>query len=648
MLFEPLEKRSLLSAAPNFGVGTFAMDSASDTGVPYQAPTFTDNITKIATPVLDGTVHGYTLGDPISVQVYLDTQGTGNFSPSDKLLGTVTVANTSIDNAAWSFLSPNLNQQGLATDGLRTLFAVAVDGADGTTSPAATTQIFLDSSGPRITAITYHATGQSIFSTATPPSNTTQIDIQFTDAAIRPADPTSFYGTYAPAQNTAKNSAVNEVLADITTNYQLVGGHTGAVAIASASFTDTTGVRPGPGVSLVTLTFAKPLASDQYTITVSNAITNDAGAPLQSTGNSTPNGSLSGSFAIQGGVSLAVQLTTGVQFGNLTNLAASTTTVKPFYTASDTVFTGNFPAANGAADGFSKLAAYGISNGKYRFLFQSDTTGGVTSVVSPVQVMGLPVAGHFYASASKGDQVAIFTGSVWYILSSDLTSVEQVVRWKPQSGLPVVGDFDGKGESDLATWKNGMLTISYASTGFSQIVQQPIALNFTGVRTRPVAVDIEGDRIDDLGFWVPDNGLPSTKKPADWYFILSDGKSLAEQTTYNVVHYQFGSSVGLPLTGMFAATTTSGVYATVATAPAQVAPPPSSSAPVGAPLIASAAATLTAAQRGAPSLSPPATLAAMLVDSADAPISLAAEASPTTSTGTKLTAGPTIQFVRIL
>src|SRR5208337_971432 len=127
-------------------------------------------------------------------------------------------------------------------------------------------------------------------------------------------------------------------------------------------------------------------------------------------------------FTLQGGVSLGVQLTTGVQFGNVTNLATSLTTVKPFYTSSDTVFAGNFPAANGAADGFSKLAAYGISGGKYRFLVQSDTTGAVTSVVSPIQVMGLPVAGHFYASAAKGDQVAIYTGSAWYILSSDLTS----------------------------------------------------------------------------------------------------------------------------------------------------------------------------------------------------------------------------------
>jgi len=639
MSFERLEKRSMLSASPNFAVAAFALDAASDTGVSFQAATFTDNITKVVTPTLDGIVQGYTLGDPISVKIYLDNQGTRVFSPTDRLLGTVIVANTSADNAAWSFVTPNLNQVGLAADGLRTLFATAVDGADNTTSAAATTQLFLDSSGPRITAVTYHATGQSVFSTATPPSNATQIDIQFTDAAIRPADPTSFYGTYAPSQSTAKNSAVNQVLVSITSNYQLVGAHSGAVSITSASFTDTTGRRPGPGVSLVTLTFAKPLVTDQYTLTVFNSITNDAGAALQSTGNSTPNGSLSAGFSLQGGVSLAVQLTTGIQFGNVTNLATSLTTVKPFYTSSDTVFAGNFPAANGVADGFSKLAAYGISNGKYRFLFQSDTTGAVTSVVSPVQVTGLPVAGHFYASAAKGDQVAIFTGSTWYILSMDLTSVEQIVRWTRQSGLPVVGDFDGDGMSDLATWKNGMLTISYASSGFSTIAQQPIPLNFTGVRTRPVAVDIDGDGIDDLGFWVPDNGVPSTKKAADWYFILSGGISLAEHSTYTAVHYQFGSSVGLPLTGTFAATTTTGVYPPVVQPGVQAAPAKTSRV--------AAAAASTAPQGVAPPISPHATVLAMLAHPAETQTFSGVAANEATSSGLKSTTGSTIVFVHI-
>src|SRR5208337_2787852 len=113
------------------------------------------------------------------------------------------------------------------------------------------------------------------------------------------------------------------------------------------------------------------------------------------------------------------------------------------------------------------------------------------------------------------------------------------------------------------------------------------------------AVDIDGDGIDDLGFWVPDNGLPSTKKAGDWYFILSGGVSLAEHSTYNVVHYQFGSSVGLPLTGTFAATTTSGIYPPVMQHVSQVAAAVS-------PLVTAVTAS-AAPQPAARSVSPPTT-----------------------------------------
>ncbi len=585
MNLELLEQRAMFTAGPTFSVPTFVMDAASDTGVTFQTPTFNDNITNVTQPTLNGTVQDYTLGDSITINVYADANGDGVLETGvDTLLGSVAVPDTTVNNAAWSFVTPpaaDLNQIGLGTDGLRTLFATATDNSDATVSAAATTPLFIDTNGPQITAVTYHNSGQNVFSTlpSGPQSNVTQIDVEFTDAAIRPADPTNFYGTYAPAQSTAKNSAVNQVLAAIPSNYQLVGAHGGIVPISSATFTDTTGARPGPGKSLVTLTFAQPLPSDTYTLTVLDSIQNDAGNALDGepqsaasgylpSGNGFPGGSFSGSFALQGGASLAVQLTAGVQFGSLANLSTGTSMVAPFYKPSDAVFAGNFPASNGVADGFSKLAAYGLSGGQFRFLFQNELTGAVTSVVSPVQLPAMPVAGHFDTTAANGDEIALFTGSTWFLLSNDLQSVKQIVSWKSQSGLPVVGDFDGDGMTDIASWQtvnqvgvqSGMLTISYASSGFSQIFQQPISLSFPGARARPVAVNIDGDNIDDLGLWLPDSGVPSTTKPADWYFLPSGGIPLSQHTTYNPIHYAFGSSVGLPLTGTFAATTATGVF----------------------------------------------------------------------------------------
>ena len=191
------------------------------------------------------------------------------------------------------------------------------------------------------------------------------------------------------------------------------------------------------------------------------------------------------------------------------------------------------------------------------------------------------------------------------------------------------------------------------------------------MRTRPVAVDIDGDGIDDLGFWVPDNGVPSTAKPGDWYFLLSGGLSLAEHSTYTVVHYQFGSSVGLPLTGAFAATTTTGVYPPVV-AP-QIKTATRLAASVAAPLAASAvqpiapaptpaAMTVTQTTGSTTNLPAATTVTAPLLQvatptvlkpaapaaPAETQTSVAAAASLTTSSSVKSTLGSTIALVHIL
>ena len=160
--------------------------------------------------------------------------------------------------------------------------------------------MFLNTTGPQITAVTYHNSGQNVFATVPtgPQSNVTQIDIAFTDATIRPAQPTPFYGTYMPQQSNSKNSALNQVLADITSNYQLVGKNGGIIPISSAIYTDTTGsALPGPGTGFVTLTFAQPLPNDTYTLTVLDTITDDAGNALDG-GNLLPVISRSGAVAI--------------------------------------------------------------------------------------------------------------------------------------------------------------------------------------------------------------------------------------------------------------------------------------------------------------------------------------------------------------
>ncbi len=232
------------------------------------------------------------------------------------------------------------------------------------------------------------------------------------------------------------------------------------------------------------------------------------------------------------------------------------------------VFAGNFPdfadAANPTgvnADGFSKLAAYGKdpSTGHYRWLFEN-SDGTVTQSFNPDNVSGLPVAGNFF-SGSNGDGLGIFTGNTWYLYSLNLdangnpsVARVQTVPWSVQ-GLPVVGNFiPGDTFSDLATYNvnTGAFTMA-SSANYSATATVPL-LRTPGVRARPVAASIEGNGLSDLGLWIPDiGGQPSAQKLGDWYFLETGGASLLDNPPITVVHTQFGSSIGVPFTGLFAA-----------------------------------------------------------------------------------------------
>ena len=365
--------------------------------------------------------------------------------------------------------------------------------------------------------------------------------------------------------------ALNNILAHETSNYQLSGQTTGVDPITAINFTDETQAG-GPGTTDIQLTFANPLVDDVYTLSIFDTLMNDAGNKLDGevtaasggtntivlpSGNGVPGGNFVATFAVQANTELAVAMTQGVQFFNLQTVGmAGTTMTAPFGNPSDILFTGNFAnPTTGLADGFSKLAAYGEDNGQFRFLFQSDNGGPTTSVVSPLQIPALPVAGDFDGNASNGAEVGLYTGSDWYLFSHDFSSYE-VIPWS-HPGLPVVGDFDGDGLPDLATWSDGAFYVALSSAQDNYQVNVIIPFNLPSATVRPVAADINGDGIDDLGLWLPNNGVPSTTKPADWYFIpLSPSNPISQWTTVPApVHYQCGSSIGVPLTGNFTATT---------------------------------------------------------------------------------------------
>ena len=158
-------------------------------------------------------------------------------------------------------------------------------------------------------------------------------------------------------------------------------------------------------------------------------------------------------------------------------------------------------------DGYDKLAAYGRAEGQFRWLVDTDNDG-VPNIdrVEPQAANGLPVAGRFDANDANGDEVGVFDGTFWYFDTDHDFLTDTRLRSR-LVGYPVVGDFDGDGFDDLATWADNRFMIDLAHgtlRGWDGVADEVFTFGFIGVRERPVAADMDQDGVDDLGLWVPD------------------------------------------------------------------------------------------------------------------------------------------------
>ncbi len=410
--------------------------------------------------------------------------------------------------------------------------------------------------------MTLQPSGQDAFSTSPTLPNAAlryvnQVDIQFVDQAVR--------------DTTFENyQAVNSVSAHVLSNYSLVGAKSGAVPISYVNYNIT--VNPGgPGITNVVLNFPTgfTLKDDTYTLTIYDSLVNDADNALDGetsltpggpdtiglpSGDGIPGGNFSAQFTVSLGTQLAVNIPQGTQFYDLNGAdpsASVTAPPVPGTLPNQVVFAGKFAGP----DAFSDLAAYGKVGGQDQF-----TMDGVSTPLPAgmPQVSGLPVAGNFVGNTQVGDDVGLFDGSKWYLFTDGPSSTPTIVPWpKADTGLPVVGDFDGDGVADLATWNyhTDSFYVSFAADNYDPgLIQQFQIAGAIGSNARPVATDVDLDGFDDLGLWIPNYGAPSTQKPADWYFLESGGISLyGRSTPFTVEHLQLGSSVGVPLAGNFSA-----------------------------------------------------------------------------------------------
>jgi len=234
---------------------------------------------------------------------------------------------------------------------------------------------------------------------------------------------------------------------------------------------------------------------------------------------------------------------------------------------SDHIFAGDFNPRRGTLlPGFDKIGAYGKVGGVFRFLLDFNGDGIPDANIRPTrQINGIPIAGDFN-KARPGDEIGIFDGTRWYLDTNgnnDIDRGDRVIVGNLR-GIPIVGDFDGDGRTDLATYQpdNNRFQFDLGNNGLSGAVQAVINFGFAGVRERPVAADMDQDGVTDIGLFVPAGLGGASNEAAHWYFLVSANRGtpgsvghfnheFAPSPLGTDLFFNFGNNFAIPIVGNF-------------------------------------------------------------------------------------------------
>ena len=275
---------------PDAASATDGLAADSDSGVTTVPATFADRITNDTTPTLWGRAEADTI-----VRVFFDRNDNGIIDLlTDTFLGQTTAlpydGNDAYPDGYWEITSAlDLNQiVGLPKDGLRRLLVTAEDRrrqsdadeqSDCPTGVDAL-QIFIDTQGPQITAVTVN----NLTSDAVRPVRSEAVGNWDDAAGEQPDDLRSaICRTAWPAD--FLYAAIDEGIAETVGNYLLVGDHVGTVAIQSVVATLIPAVNGQPATATIRLNFATPLPDDRYTLTVSDNLVDPANNHLDGESN---------------------------------------------------------------------------------------------------------------------------------------------------------------------------------------------------------------------------------------------------------------------------------------------------------------------------------------------------------------------------
>ncbi len=391
--------------------------------------------------------------------------------------------------------------------------------------------------------------------------------------------------------NRSANFLYDAVFSATATNvghYQLVGDFNGIIPIESVTFTPLNVAAGDPATGYLTINFVEPLPDDRFTLSIADSLTDPAGnaldgesnasqpiaAPQFPSGDGSPGGDFVARFTVDSSAELGVWSAGSVYLD--TNGNFSFDSINPNATNSDLVFTLGYTtdhifAGDFSGNGFDQLAAYRRTQAGFEWVLTDDAFTPQAPLATNGSI-GFPVAGDFNSNPADGDEVGVFTGTEWLLDTSAGKDFQlNTTVTSDTRGLPIVGNFDGFGNDDLATYdpitntfflsldsQGGGITNGMVTTEFRIGSGSP----FIGVRERPVAGDMDGDGIDDIGLWVPDRSGVTPTEVAEWYIFVSAGQSLANRVQGGSVNFrpspfgkdifaQFGDEFALPIVGNF-------------------------------------------------------------------------------------------------
>ncbi|MFO0943474.1 MAG: dockerin type I domain-containing protein [Pirellulales bacterium] len=565
-----------------FGTAASATDGLhkdSDSGIATVLGSYVDRITNDTTPTMYGVAEANTI-----VKLYVDRTANG-FTADDILLGqTVTppLDGTNQGSGEWQITpttglnSPDLVAT-LGKDGLRTLFVTAEDLAGNVSAPQSL-NILIDTTPPIVTAVNY-PNGQSVFGTKPTASPTPRVD--------------SIFITYQggpPGAGGLEIPAVDPGLALDIRNYKLVGDNSGTILITGSALISSSATEV-----VIRIDFSKPLPDDRFSLTISDEISDaannaldgnsqaaspgNAGAVLPS-GNGIAGGNFVGRFTVDSRPELGA-VSEGLIYTDINGNFVWDVVGKDddqtnrdltfqLGRTTDRVFAGNFARVGTIASGYDKLGAYGKAGALYSFALDTNDDGVadfVSSMPGAYQVNGIPVAGNF-SNAKSGDEIGLFDGSFWYLDTNGNNTIDVGERIASDfNGEPVVGDFNGDGADDLATFTPSTNTFRFdtnrdGSADFVWNVSDQVGrfIGLTGFTMLPIAGDMNLDGIDDVGLWVKGRSAVLPRNMAETFMWLSDTVNVNPALVFNSyspdplgndLYLQYGDEMALPVFGNF-------------------------------------------------------------------------------------------------